>query len=65
MEVPPPVVGDSTACFDVDGMLSLPLTRSWCATWFARTRHEGLDVVRSFDGFLISLVGRGGPHAPQ
>ena len=39
----------------MDGMLHLPLTRisSSCATWFALTRHEGLDVVGSFDNFLI------------
>ena len=27
--------------------------RSWCATWFALTRHGGLDVVRSFGRLLI------------
>ena len=47
MEVSPSVAGGSTLRFDVDGMLPLLLTRSWCATWFA------LDVVGSFDSFLI------------
>ena len=53
MGVSPPVAVGSTGRFYVDGMLPLPLTRSWCATWFARIRHGGLDVVGSFDGFLI------------
>ena len=57
MEVSPTVAGGSTGRFEVDGMLSLPLTRSWCATWFALTRHGGVDVVGSFDGFLIVLHG--------
>ena len=37
----------------LDGMLPLPLTRNWCATWFVLTRHGELDVVGSFDDFLI------------
>ena len=53
MEVSHSVAGGSTGRFDVDGMLLLPLTRSWCATWFALTIYGGLDVVGSFDGFLI------------
>ena len=44
----------STGRFGVDGMLPLPLlARSWCATFFALTRHGGLDVFESFDSFLI------------
>ena len=35
------------------GMLPVPLTMSWCATWFALSRHGGLSVVGSFDSFLI------------
>ena len=53
MEVYPSVAGRGTGCFDVDGMLPLPLTRSWCATWLALTRYRWLDVVGSFYGFLI------------
>ena len=34
-------------------MLPLSLTMSWCATWFALTRHGELDVVGSLDSFLI------------
>ena len=34
-------------------MVPLPLTRNWCATWFALTRHGGLDVVGSLHVFLI------------
>ena len=45
MYASPSVAGGSTGHFDVDGMLPLPLTRSWCATWFALTSHEWLDVV--------------------
>ena len=37
----------------MDGILYMPLTRRWCSTWFVLTRHGGLDVVGSFDGFLI------------
>ena len=33
--------------------MPLPLTRSWCATWFALTRRGGLDVIGSVDSFLI------------
>ena len=29
------------------------IVRSWCATWFALTRHGGLDGVGSFGSFLI------------
>ena len=32
----------STGRFHVDVILSLTLSRSWCATWFAHTRHGGL-----------------------
>ena len=39
MEVSPTVDRRSTGRFDVDGMSPLP--RSWCATWFALTRHGG------------------------
>ena len=53
MDVSPSVGGGSTRRFDVDGILPLPLTRSRCATWFALTRHGGLDVVGSFDSFFI------------
>ena len=56
MEVSPSVAGGSTGRFHVDGMLPLSLTRSWCATWFALTRHEGLDLVGSFDSFLIVFL---------
>ena len=34
-------------------MVPLPLTRSWCVTWFALPRHGGLDVVGSFDRFMM------------
>ena len=48
MEVSPSVAGGGTGHFHVYGMLPVPLTRSWCTTWFALSRHEGLDVVGSF-----------------
>ena len=53
MEVSPSVAGGSTRRFDVDGMLPMPLTRSWCATGFSLTKHRGLYVVGLFDNFLI------------
>ena len=37
----------------MDDMLPLPLTKSWCETWFALTRHGGLVMVGSYDSFLI------------
>ena len=40
MAVSPSVVRRSTGRFDVDIMLHLTLTRSWCATWLALTRME-------------------------
>ena len=46
MEVSPS--GGSTGDFDVYGMLPVPLTRSW----FALSRHGGLDVVGSFASSL-------------
>ena len=49
MELSPFVAGGSTGCFDVDGMLPLPLTRSW----FTLTRDGGMGVLMSFDSFLI------------
>ena len=52
MEVSPSVAWRSTGRFDVDGMLPLPLTRSWCATWLALTMYGGLDMVGSFYSFL-------------
>ena len=52
MEVSP-VDGGSTGQFDVYVMLPVPLTRSWCATWLALFRHGWLDMVGSFDSFLI------------
>ena len=53
MEVSPSVAWGSTGHFHVYGMLPVPLTRSWCAIWFAMSRHGGLDVVGSFYRFLI------------
>ena len=53
MVVSPSVSGSSRGHFDVYGMLPVPLTRSWRATWFVLSRHGGLDVVGSFDSFLI------------
>ena len=53
MDISPSVAGGSTGHFDVYGMLPVSLTRIWCATWFALSRHGGLDVVGSFDIFLI------------
>ena len=53
MLVYPSAAGSGTGRFDVGGMLSLPLTRGWCATWCTLTRHGGMDVVESFDSFLI------------
>ena len=38
MEVPASVSG-ITGRFGLEGMLPMPLTRSWCATWFALTKH--------------------------
>ena len=49
-----PVAVDSAGCFvDVDGMLTFAIPRSWFETWFALTRYGALDVVGSFDSFLI------------
>ena len=53
MDVSPSVAGCSTGHFDMYDMLPVTLTRSWCAIWFALTGHGGLDVVGSFDSFLI------------
>ena len=53
IEYSPSVAGGNTGRFGLDGMVPLPLTRSWCATWFALTIHGGFDVVGSLDSFLI------------
>ena len=42
------VIQDATAL-----MTCLPLTKSWCATWFSLTGHGWVDVVGSFVRFLI------------
>ena len=55
IESSPSVAGYNTGCFGLDGIVPLPLTRSWCATWFALTGHGGLDVVGSLDSFLTVL----------
>ena len=55
MGVSPFVAEGSIGRFDVDDMLPLPLSRRWCATWFALTRHGGMDVVGSFDSFLLVI----------
>ena len=52
-EASPSVAGGSTGRFGLEGMVHLPLTWSWCATWFALTKHGVLDVVGSFDSFLM------------
>ena len=52
MEVPASVSG-ITGRFGLEGMLPLPLTRSWCATWFALTKHGGDDEVGSLESILI------------
>ena len=41
-QVSPSVAGGSTCRFGLDGMVPLPLTRSWWATWLTVTRHGGL-----------------------
>ena len=43
----------STGCFGFVGIVPRPLTSSWCATWFALTRHGGFVEVESLDSFLI------------
>ena len=53
MEVSHSVSGASTGRFGLYDMLPLPLTRSLCATWFTLTKHGGLDVVGTYDSFLI------------
>ena len=45
MEASPSVAGGSTGYFGLYGMLPLSLTRSWCATWFALTRHGCCWVI--------------------
>ena len=52
-EVSPTVAGGSTCRFGLDGMVPLPLTRSWWATWLAVTRHGGFDEVGSLESLLI------------
>ena len=52
-EVSPSVAGGSTGRFGWDGMVPLPLTRSWWATWLAVTRHGGFDEVGSLESLLI------------
>ena len=37
--------------YTMEASVTSPLTRSCCATWFALTRHGGLDVVGSYDSF--------------
>ena len=44
-------VGGSAGRFGLDGMLPWRLAWSWFATWFALTRHGGLNGVGSFDNF--------------
>ena len=53
MDVSPSVAGGSAGRFGVDDMLPLPLLGVGVQLGFALTRHGGLDVVWSFDGFLI------------
>ena len=53
IEYYPSVAGGSRGRFGLDGMVPLPLTRSWCTNWFALTRHGGLDVVGSLDSFRL------------
>ena len=38
---------------DFIDIVPLPLTSSWCTTWFALSRHWRLVEVRSLDNFLI------------
>ena len=58
MYVSPSVSGGSTPRFDVDDMLPLLLTRSWCATWFILTRHGGgvFYALRLFCGILVDVM---------
>ena len=53
IEYSPSFAGGNTGRFGLDGMVPLPLTRIWCATWFALTIHRGLNVVGSLDSFLV------------
>ena len=53
IESSPSVAGGSSGRFGLDGMVPLPLTRSWCATWFSLARHVGVDVVGTLDSFQI------------
>ena len=45
----------STGCFGLDGMVPLPLTRSWWVTWLAVTRHGGFDEVGSLEKLIDSF----------
>ena len=54
-EASPSVAGVSSGRFSLDGMVPLPLTRGWGATWFELTGHEGLDVVGSCDNNFLMV----------
>ena len=49
----PSVAGGSTGLFGLDGMIPLPLTWSWWATWFAVTWYGGFGEVGSLESLLI------------
>ena len=55
MEASPSVAGGRTEGLALDGILHLPLTRSWSAALFVLTRHGGVYVVGSFGSFLIGF----------
>ena len=55
LEVSPSVAGGSTGCFGLDGMVPLPLTRSWWETWLAVTRHGGFDEVGALESLFIDF----------